>query len=278
MLTFRALVRSLFTYAAPVWFPITKRSTCEQLQIIQNTALRIATGCHKRASLGHLHTETQTLPVVDHLGLLCSQYLASALRPSHPSHAIVTRNSGPRTIKTSLQSKFLPSIAHHLTNGITSPDDYDNIITSLHTEAVQSAIQSFPPHRFLHQVPPPINPEELTLPRPFRTTLAQLRSGHCKALSGYRAEIGLSNDPLCPSCRGDTHDPPHLFSCPSHPTDLVPVDLWGRPARAATFLSTLPFFDYLPSLQLTTTSASSSSSLPPPPPEPPPTPPWTLDA
>ena len=271
VLTYRALIRSLFTYAAPVWFPNTKRTTCEQLQTIQNSALRIATGCHKRASLGHLHTETQVLPVENHLGLLCSQYLASALRPSHPSHAIVTRASGPRTIKTTLQNRFLPSIAQYLNNNITPPDSYQQIINNIHTDAVQQAIRQFPPHRFLLNSPPPINPEELDLPRPYRTTLSQLRSGHCKVLSGYRAEVGLSNDPLCPSCRGEPHDPPHLFNCSFHPTDLEPVDLWSRPVRTSHFLSSLPFFDFLPVLSPSSLPLTNiSPPLPPPPPEPPP--------
>ena len=190
-------------YAAPVWFPNTKRTTCEPLQSIQNSALRIATGCHKRASLGHLHTETQMLPVDNHLGLLCSQYLASALRPSHPSFPTVTRPSGPRTIKTTIQAKFTPSIAHLLSNGVTPPSSYDNIISTLHTEAVQSAIHSFPPHRLLHTTPPPINPEESLLPRPFRSALSQLRSGHCKALNGY---LFIRPQPISPErsvlCQG----------------------------------------------------------------------------
>ena len=268
VLTFKSLIRSLFTYAAPVWFPNTPRTTCDPLQVIQNTALRIATGCHKRASQGHLHTETQVLPVQDHLGLLCSQYLASALRPTHPSFSTVRRPSGPRiTTKTTLQARFGPSIAHHLSNGVTPPSSYDSIISSLHTEAVQLAIRNFPPHRLLGPTtPPPINPEESSLPRPFRSTLAQLRSGHCKALNGYLTDIGQTDDPLCPSCRGGIHDPPHLFSCPSHPTELGLIDLWDRPARTASFISSLPFFDYLP-------------DLPRPPPEPPPSPRlWTSDA
>ena len=35
----------------------------------------------------------------------------------------------------------------------------------------------------------------------------------------------------------------HVFECPAHPTDLIPLDLWTRPVTVADFLRTLPFFD-----------------------------------
>ena len=44
-----------------------------------DSALRIATGCVKMASIDHLHEETEMLPVQDHLSLICSQYLVIAL-------------------------------------------------------------------------------------------------------------------------------------------------------------------------------------------------------
>ena len=53
------------------------------------------TGCHIRVSLDHLHTETQMLTIADSLGLLCQQYLVSALCPTHSSHAIVAAESRP---------------------------------------------------------------------------------------------------------------------------------------------------------------------------------------
>ena len=87
---------SILTYAAPTWAPIASQSqeNLRRLQTIQNSALRIATGCHQRASSAHLHTETRILPIEDSLDLQCRQYLASALCPSHPSYAIVTQSSG----------------------------------------------------------------------------------------------------------------------------------------------------------------------------------------
>ena len=96
MTTFKALIKSLITYAAPVWFPNSSLSAIAKLQTIQNSALRIATGSHKMASVSHLHSETEVLPVSDHLSLLCSQFLCSSLRLGHPSLPVVSQTSGPR--------------------------------------------------------------------------------------------------------------------------------------------------------------------------------------
>ena len=99
----------------------------QSLQKIQNAAMRIATGCHLRASSDHLHTETQLLPVVNCLEMVCAQYLASALRPTHLSHTIVTQPSGPRHQRDTLQSKFLLKILAYRTNNITPIDEYEQI-------------------------------------------------------------------------------------------------------------------------------------------------------
>ena len=90
-------------------------------------------------SVSHLHSETETLPVADSLSLLCSQFLAIYLRPHHPSHPDV-RHSGPRSMKQTLQSHFLPSVSPHLMEGVLPPQSYRQTLPSLHTAAVRQAI------------------------------------------------------------------------------------------------------------------------------------------
>ena len=256
VLTYKSLIRSLFTYACPIWFPNSSRSSIQKLQSIQNHALRIATGCVKMSAIDHLHTETKLLPVADHLSLLSSQFLARALQPHHPSYSTVSSPSGPRSMKNTLQSRYLPSVAPHLVGDALPPVNYRNTIQCLHTEAVANAIASQAPNRVLGSPPPAIAEEERTLPRPYRSTLSQLRSGFCRSLNYYRERIGRAQDPRCPHCRGGAQTTNHIFSCPVFPTSLEVVDLWHRPGSVSRFISTLPFFD-LP-------------HLPPPPPEPPP--------
>ena len=72
IMTYKALIWCVLSYAARVWFPTISTESIKALKIIQNAAARIATGCHQRASINHLHAETQLLMVEQRLGLLCS--------------------------------------------------------------------------------------------------------------------------------------------------------------------------------------------------------------
>jgi hypothetical protein len=78
LITYEALIDSVFSYAAAVWFPNCKPSNVEKLQFIQNSAMRLVTGCHKassNSSIDHLLTETKMMRVSEYLSMLCAQYL-----------------------------------------------------------------------------------------------------------------------------------------------------------------------------------------------------------
>ena len=85
---------------------------------------RIATGCHKNSPVEHLHTEAKFPLVKDHLEMLLSQHLASALRPTHPSHAIVTAPHGPRSMKETPGHKCEAAVAPYLSNGVIDSAEY----------------------------------------------------------------------------------------------------------------------------------------------------------
>ena len=75
------------------------------------------------------------------------------------------------------------------------------------------------------------------LPRPVRTTLAQLRSGHCRLLKLYMARITTGVSDVCPECGVALHSVEHLFNCSAHPTQLTVQDLWDNRAEVADFLN-----------------------------------------
>ena len=252
--TYKATIRSLFTYAAPVWFPFVSPSNISKLQRVQNAAARIATGSVKLSAESHLQAETKMLPVRDHLSLLCCQHLATCLQPNHPSYPTVRADPGPRDMKKTLQQKFGDKVLRFCENGAIR--DAKEVRQLLHTEFVESAIATRPPNRVLGLPPPDIAEEEDSLPREYQTSLSQLRSDHCTSLNSYKHRIGASPTDACPSCHHSPHDTQHLFTCPAHPTALGVRDIWERPAEVADFLATLPFFRF---------------GVPPrPPPEPPP--------
>ena len=85
---------------------------------------RIATGCHKNSPVEHLHTEAKFPLVKDHLEMLLSQHLASALRPTHPSHAIATAPHGPCSMKETPGHKCEAAVAPYLSNGVIDSAEY----------------------------------------------------------------------------------------------------------------------------------------------------------
>ena len=224
------------------------------MQRVQNAAARIATGSTKLSAESHLHAETKMLPVKDHLSLLSSQFLASSLQPEHASYPTVTANPGPRDMKKTLQRRFGNEVLRFFVNGAVR--DAEEVGGLLHTEFVDSSIRARPLNRVLNLQPPDIAEEEIFLPRQYRSTLSQLRSGHCSALNSFRRVIRISETDACPSCNRSPHDTQHIFTCRDHPTTLGVSDLWDRPAEVADFLATLPFFRF--------------GAPPRPPPEPPP--------
>ena len=159
-MTYKALIWSVLSYAAPVWFLTVSTESIKALQVIQNAAARIATGCQQKTSIDHLHAETQLLSVEQSLGFLCSQYLASALRPNHPSFTIVSQPRSQTPYKHTLRFRYLPSVSSYLTGGTIDPLEYENIRNDLHHQTVQAAIQSQTPNPILQGIPPIVHPVE----------------------------------------------------------------------------------------------------------------------
>ena len=211
------------------------------MQRIQNSALRIATGCVRMSPIDHLHTESKVLKVEDHLRMICSQFLATCLHPDHVSYPIVTSDSGPRVMRATLQKSCRDQVAHlmidgHILNSKAARKD-------IHTRAVEDAIQRASDNPVLGAPAPEVDSEERELQRATRTTLAQLRSSYCSSLNDYRERVGLSDSDVCPSCRQAPHSVHHVFKCPCHPTDLTPLDMWLQPRRVGEFLATWPCFN-----------------------------------
>ena len=248
-------------YAAAVWSPNASTKSFDHLQKAQNSALRIATGCHFSTPVAHIHQEAKIMPVKEHLDMLSALQLASFLRPSHPSHAIVTAPPGPRRQKETLQSKHIATVSPHLSNGSTDPSTYKATLKSIHTDSVAAAISNLDANPILGRKPPDISPSEIRLTRSQRTTLYQLRSGHCKLLQEYAMRIGLSRTAICPECLFRRHNVHHIFNCDAAPTNLTVNDLWVNPCTVVDFLCSLPSFSPI---------FPPDPPQPPPPPEPPP--------
>ena len=100
MATYKAVMRPALEYASCVWSPIASSTSINKLQVMQNAALRTATGCTQDTTIQHLHDETLTLPIHEHLQLHASQYKQKIQHPSHPIHEHTTYFNIPRLKNT----------------------------------------------------------------------------------------------------------------------------------------------------------------------------------
>jgi hypothetical protein len=225
LITYKALVKTVMSYAAAIWFPNSKPTNIEKIQFIQNAAMWLITGCHKAASIDHLLTETKMMPVAEHLSMLCAQFLANCLRPSHPSHEVVLQPPGPRTnpsghpMKETLSSKFSNVVAPFLQDGIASDLTYKRTKDAIHTTALHDSISKLKPNPVLGVKAPEVDASELSLPHAHQTNLNQLRSGKCANLRSYLHFIKSVDDDLCPNC----HNTPILLLT-SFPVLRAPPD------------------------------------------------------
>ena len=178
--------------------------------------------------------------------MLSAQYLASSLRENHPSHEPVKRPARRRDKKATLQSRHLNDVSPFLVNGSLPAGAYSVAKTSIHTKQVEKSISVQGTHPLIGISAPDLNKTEQSLPRHHRSTLSQLRSGHCAKLRSYQHRVGTSDSPTCPQCGAGDETVHHLFNCPSIQTDLLIIDLWRHPVRVANFLSTHPSFDLVP--------------------------------
>ena len=145
-------------------------------------------------------TRRRNLTVEDHVHLLSTQFLAKTLDPEHPSHDVSTAPQAPHPLRHTLTSKYCGSVSPLTTGDISPPGQCGDVIKSLHTSAVESSIRKLDakPNRVLGSRPPPIHATSKSLPRPWRSTVSQFRSGWCRCLKSYGALLDNNVDNNCP--------------------------------------------------------------------------------
>ena len=87
-------------YASSVRSPLASSTSINKLKVMQNAALRTATGGTQDTNIQHLHDETPILPIHEHLQLHASQYKHKTQHPSHPLHKHTTYLNTPRQKNT----------------------------------------------------------------------------------------------------------------------------------------------------------------------------------
>ena len=163
-----------------------------KLQVMQNAALRTATGCTQDTNIQHLHDETLTLPIHEHLQLHASQYKQKTQHPSHPLHKHTTYFNTPRLKKT----LFLTTAATQQTfpHTVTTTDIKTNM-RHIHTSIVSRHLATRGNNKILRTPPPHTSSSEEILPRLTCCTLAQLRTKKSPFLKSYLHKVDAKTHP-----------------------------------------------------------------------------------
>ena len=243
--TYKATIQSCINYCPSIWGPNLSDCHWKELQIAQNAALRVVTGCVKKTQIDHLHTEANMMPVREHCDMLASQYLLKTQLAHHPVHLDLNepKPAKYRLTKTTLRDKYENEVKTVLNNESLNDTNYKSKLKLIHTRHVSSMIQNRKPNPVTGRPAPKVNNTETQLPRRTRCLLAQLRDGHSSHLNSFLSTFkpGILN--VCPKCRFAAHTTDHLFNCPADPTDLTVECLWTKPMDVANFLGLLPTDD-----------------------------------
>ena len=167
------------------------------------------------SSIDHIHSETKMLQVEDHLNLLSAQYLVQCLDTDNACHHITKMDLPPREMKDTIFTRHYQTVLPLLAN------NRKDTLQALHTSYVSTAIGNMKDNRVLNNGPISINDEATLLARRQRTTLSQLRSGHCKLLIFYKKRLKQCDSSSCPDCGMDPRDVPCCFCCLPTPMTLA---------------------------------------------------------
>jgi len=206
-----------------------------KLQVTQNTALRITTGCTQTTPIHHLHRETQVLPLEQHMLMRETRIYPSTDCPTHPLHHLRSaparrqRARPPRTTVAKLYQQELDSLP-------PTPDN-TSLRTHIRTVYTNRTLDTYPVNTILGTSPPHINTQaETHLPREDRVHLSRLRCGHHTAIPAYMYRIRQAPNPDCPHCNSAEGTIQHLIlHCPALQVhrDLHHIHalehLWERP-------------------------------------------------
>ena len=238
--TYKTIVLPVIEYASTVWSPVISDTNLQKLQSVQNHALRITTGCTLDTNAQHLHRETKTLPLSNHLKLHASQLRQKCQDNKHPLHNLTRQALCPRRMKQTIFDNWSDKTINIDNKDINppTPETITKNLKIIHTISVNECIKSYKPNPILSQPAPDIHNSEQSLSYKTRRILAQLRAGKSSMLMTYLNKIDAKSYPssICPLCTSHEHTTKHLFTCPQINTSLVPTDLWRDPVAVATLL------------------------------------------
>ena len=230
MATYEAVMRPALEYASSVWSPIASSTSINKLQIMQNAALRTATGtgCTQDTNIRHLHDETLTphtrAPTAPRLTIQ-TENTTSITSPTQ-THNILQHPKAKRTqfiTTAATQQTFLQTPYSHYNR-------HKNKLRHIHTSIVSRHLATRGNNKILRTPPPYISSSEERLPRLTRRTLAQLRTSKSPSLKSYLRQTHPS--PLCPPLQHQHTRHTSSLQLHPHTHHIVTPGFVDRPRRS----------------------------------------------
>ena len=189
------------------------------------------------ADVAELDQEAWELSVFQHNELISQQFAIECHLPQHPCHLLCHRPPDDRPERRRcLIGRFKPNIQQYLAEEPLSNTSYKSAISSIHQDAVRTAIESRS-SKLLNGQPPPIAKAEQTMPSKTRIILAQLCTGRSRILGQYMNRIDPTSCNHCHKCCQSPHDTHHLFDFHLKPTTLTVRSIWSAPSVTAKHLN-----------------------------------------
>ena len=227
-------MRPALEYASSVWSPIAFSTSINKLQVMQNAALRPATGCTQDTNIQHLHDKTLTLPIHEHLQLTIQTENTTSITSPTQTHNILQHSTAKNFFNNGRYTTNIPTDPHTVTT-----TDIKTNMRHIHTSIVSRHLATRGNNKIIRTPPSHISSSEKRLPRLTRRSIAQLRTNKSPFLKSYLHKVDAKThpSPLCPLCNIHTHDIHHLFNCTHIRTTLSPLDLWSDPAGVTALLA-----------------------------------------
>ena len=181
------------------------------------------------ADIAELHQEARELLSRQHNKLISQQVALVFHLPQHSCHQLCQRTPDDRSDRRrSPICRSKPNIQQYLAEEPLNNTSYKSFISSIHKDAVRTAIESSS-SKLLKGRPRSIATAEQSLPRKTRTIMAQLRTDHSLFLGQYMNRIVPTARNHFHDCGHSSHYNHHSFDCLSKPTTLTVESFWTSP-------------------------------------------------
>ena len=109
--TYKAVMRLALEYSSSIWPLLASLTSISKLQVMQNAALRTATGCTQDTHIQQLHDKTLTLSIDKLLQHHASQYKQNIITSLTQTYNILQHSTVKNTLHLQQRPYGVPSVS-----------------------------------------------------------------------------------------------------------------------------------------------------------------------